>query len=465
MPHLYEDIKENRRIKFLVAAISTRYASNYVLTSRLPVIFKSSILFLTMKKIFPLKILLLFFLILSGCGKENRPPFISSAEPTDWQIKNSKFFQFTEKLNSLRITERQELVQQFLKEHPEKPIIEGDSLICFFWIGKADTVLLNGDLQSGWAKPEMMNFINCGDDNFFFKICSAPPDFRLDYLFIVDGKTTTDPLNKKITPSGYGPHSEVVMPGFVPDTIRNFQTNILHGAVDSILFVSKEKEISPRAVKVYKPFGYGTLSALPSLYVVDGFKALEFMNYINVLDNLIADKKIQPVIAVFLDYVNGDENFYLNNNEQLAKVLCDELVPLIDRTYKTNTDPHYRAITGISAGGHFSLITAFNRPDVFLNAAGQSTTITEKLFNAMHTASKNKKRLNECRFYFDVGVYDLTSGTIDSHTFLTANRKLNDEMKNAGFNFRYHEFNDGHQWANWRERTDEILIYFFPLSH
>ena len=413
-----------------------------------------------MKKIFSLN-LLLGFLILSGCSEENNSSFIPSAEPTEWQITNSAFFQFTEKLNSVRGDERQELVQQFLKEHPESPVIEGDSLICFFRYGKADTVLLNGDLQVGWGRPDTMNFINCGDETFFFKICTAPPDSRLDYQFIVDGKETTDPLNKRITPSGYGFHSEVVMPHFIPDTFRIFRKNVPYGCVDSILFISKEKEISPRPVKVYKPSGLDTLSALPSLYVMDGFKSLEFMSFTNVLDNLIADKKIQPVIVVFLEYINDDDNLFLEKNERLTKVLCNELVPLIDQRYKTDVSPRNRAIIGISAGGHFSLITAFNRPDVFLNAAGQSTTITEELFNVMSKASENKKLLNESRIYFDVGFYDLTAGTIDNHTFLTANRKLNDEMKNAGFNYRYQEFNDGHQWANWRERTDDILIYFF----
>lgn len=416
-------------------------------------------------KNFSLNLLILFFLIFYGCSKENPPPFIPPAEPTQLQIDNSVFFQFTEKLKSADVSDRQELVQQFLNEHPYTPLIENDSLICFFWIGKADTVLLNGDLQAGWANPDIMKAINCGEVSFFFKICTAPPDARLDYLFIVDGKEITDPLNKRITPSGYGLHSEVVMPRFIPDTVRNFRTDIPHGTVDSILFISREKEQAPRPVKIYKPYGYDTLPALPSFYVMDGFKAMEFMSFTNVLDNLIADKKIKPVAAVFLDYVKEDDNLFLNNTERLLKVLCDELVPFIDRIYKTKTDPHSRAITGISAGGHFSLITAFTRPDVFLSAAGQSATLTEELFEAMHTVSENKKNLNERRIYFDVGIYDLTAGTIDNHTFLTANRMLNEEMKSSGFNFRYHEFNDGHQWANWRERADDILIYFFAPQH
>ena len=416
-----------------------------------------------MKKKFSLNLLLLLFFILYGCAKDNQPTYIPSAEPTNQQLIKSTFYQFTEKVKSLGTEQRKEVVQNFLKENLESPVIDGDSLICFFYYGKADTVTLNGDLQEGWAKLDTMKSINCGDKNFFYKICTAPPDARIDYKFSVDGKEIIDPLNKKITPSGYGSHSEVVMPLFVRDTTRFFRRDIQRGTIESTIFISKEEEISPRPIKIYKPFGYDTLSALPSLYVMDGFKAFEFMAYNNVLDNLIADNKISPMIVVFLEYINEDDSYFFAENEKLTEILCNELVPFIDKTYKVNTDPHFRAITGISAGGHYSLLAAFNRPDVFLNAAGQSSTITEELLEEMKTASENKKYLKEYRFYFDVGIYDLSSGSLEGHTFLTANRKFHKEMENTGFNFLYNEYNDGHQWANWRERTDDILIYFFEF--
>ena len=411
--------------------------------------------------IFLVRFLLAFFFILTGCGKDTSPPFIPSAEPTPWQIKNSRFWRFTVELAASNIDMRKELFRQFLSEHPIAPIVEGDSLICFFWFGKSSTVLINSDLHAGWTNPDTMNVISCGDESFFFKIFSVPPDARFDYLFIIDNKETTDPLNKRTAPSGYGLHSEAMMPCFKPDTVRAFRTDVPQGSIDSILFESSDKEIIPHPFKVYKPAGYDTLSSLPSLYVTDGFKALEFMSFSSVLNNLIADKIIEPVIVVFLSYENNDGGFFLEKNAQLTKAICNELVPQIDKTYRTNANPHYRAISGISAGGHFSLISAFNRPDVFLNAAGQSSTLTEKLFDEIRNASKNKKSFDEYRIYFDVGVFDLTNGTIDNHTFLTANRKLNSEVKKLGFNFRYSELNDGHQWANWRERIDDILIYFF----
>ena len=116
-------------------------------------------------------------------------------------------------------------------------------------------------------------------------------------------------------------------------------------------------------------------------------------------------------------------------------------------------------LTGISAGAHISLLTALKKYDVFLNAAGQSPTTTEELFNAVNSVDKKAKK--ELKLYFDVGRFDLRQSGINNHSFLYSNQLLSREMKTAGINHHFKVFNDGHEWANWRERVDEILIFFF----
>jgi enterochelin esterase family protein len=216
-------------------------------------------------------------------------------------------------------------------------------------------------------------------------------------------------------------------------------------------------------LKIYKPANYDSLFSLPTLYVNDGFKAIEYNSYINVLDNLIVDKKIKPVLVVFVDFVEGDQNLFLNKTDEYFKSVCDELVPLIDANYKTSQHAKDRVLTGISAGGHISLLTTLKRPDVFLNAAGQSATITEELLESIKNISKSNQNIKGFKLYFDVGRYDLVQGGINNHPFLYSNQLLSKEMKKAGVSHLFKVFNDGHQWANWRERVDEILIYFFGI--
>ena len=106
-------------------------------------------------------------------------------------------------------------------------------------MGADSVVLVNGDIQSGWSTPDTLEKIPCGKENFFYKIYSLPPDTRVDYLFSINNNTMTDPLNPEITPSGFVTHSQLAMPLFKPDPVRNYNENIFHGTNDSLLFKSK----------------------------------------------------------------------------------------------------------------------------------------------------------------------------------------------------------------------------------
>ncbi len=401
----------------------------------------------------------IIFVLTFGCNKNSSSSFISSTTPTKEQIKNSSFVKFVNEIKNLPDEKRLTELQRFINDNPTSPIIDVHGLACFYWYGKANSVLINGDIQYGWAIPDTMNLISCGGSKFFYKMYSLPADARIDYQLIADGSIITDPRNPMITPSGFGEHSQCAMPMFKSKTVLQYRTNINHGTVDSLLFQSGKTSIQPRMLKIYKPAGYDSLAELPTIFINDGFKAIDYCSYINVLDNLIADKKIKPVIVVFVDFIEGDQDYFVNKMDEYFTAICSELVPLIDANYKTSKQAKDRLITGISAGAHISLLTALKKSDVILNAAGQSPTTTEELFDAVNSIDKQTKK--ELKLYFDVGRFDLRQGGINNHSFLYSNQLLSKEMKSAGINHYFKVFNDGHEWANWRERVDEILIFFF----
>lgn len=315
----------------------------------------------------------------------------------------------------------------------------------------------------GWTVPDTMSKVSCGYDNFFYKVYFLPADARIDYQLIVDDSAITDPRNPNVTPSGFGLHSQCAMPLFKSKPVREYRLNVQHGTIDTLYFKSSKTSMVLRMLKIFKPANYDSLYSLPTLYVNDGFKAIEYNSYINVLDNLIADKKIKPVLVVFINFAEGDQNLFLNKTTDYFISVCDELVPLIDANYKTSKQAKDRALTGISAGGHISLLTIIKRPDVFLSAAGQSSTITEELLESIKNISKSNQNTKGLKLYFDVGRYDLVQGGINNLPFLYSNQLINKEMKKTGVGHLFKVFNDGHQWANWRERVDDILIYFFGI--
>jgi enterochelin esterase-like enzyme len=63
----------------------------------------------------------------------------------------------------------------------------------------------------------------------------------------------------------------------------------------------------------------------------------------------------------------------------------------------------------------------------------------------------------------DVGTYDLDYPGADE-SFLSANREFGAELTKHGIKHIYREVNDGHEWANWRERTEDILKMFFGVK-
>jgi enterochelin esterase family protein len=363
--------------------------------------------------------------------------------------------------------QRQRIIEPYLAAKRFSPIIEQDTLLHFVFYGTAGSVSVNGNLQH-WNNPVPLERIPCGTYSLFHKTFVVPSDARLDYQFIVDGKVTLDPHNPAVTPSGFGPHSEARMPGSVPSPYLFVRNDIPRGTIDSLPAAKIPAPlchylVGVRPIKVYKPAGYDTLSHLPTIYIHDGFEAITFAHLPTIIDNLIAAKMIPPVIAVFIPPVNRQDEYAGSRTEQFVKYLADDLVPLIDHIYRTEPSPLQRAMIGISGGGHLSLYAGLRRSDVFLNVGGQSSTITPWLTDLTKQRFASNSVSAQMKIYLDCGRYDIQSDNSpnDPFDFLRLNRNYSNLLSSLHIPHYYKEVNDGHEWANWRERMPEMLIYFF----
>ncbi|MFA6540400.1 MAG: alpha/beta hydrolase-fold protein [Bacteroidota bacterium] len=375
-------------------------------------------------------------------------------------LSAESFSSFIRRLNELPDDKRFSAAENFVIQTPSFPIIEQDSLVHFVYFGTAASVAVNGNLQR-WVQADTLTKINCGKASLFYRSYRLPVNARLDYQFVVDGTYVLDPFNKYTTPSGFGTHSELRMPKFISNGYFEVRDSVPRG---KILTVQLMKNIPPvlqhymplsgKVVKVYLPPGYDTLSSLPSVYIQDGDDAIEYAHIPAVIDNLLYDRKIKPIIAVFIspgmreqEYLGAARDFY-------TSTICDKFVPLIDEAFKTDRSPRQRAVMGISAGAHISLYIAFSRPDIFQNVAGQSSTITPQLTEL--TVKKAAKGLlaPPMKIYLDCGRYDIVN-------FPELNRRYSDLLSAYHVPHYYKEVNDGHEWGSWRERMPEIFLYFF----
>lgn len=334
------------------------------------------------------------------------------------------------------------------------PLVE-DSAVYFLFRGKARRVSVPSDLNGWDGGADSMRKIR-GTDLFYLpkKIDRAA---RFEYKLVVDSSWILDPLNRHTAMGGYGPNSELRMPDYVPPEEISFRDTIAHGTVDTLALRSTLLGRT-HPVFVYLPPGYSRARGdYPSIIVTDGGEYISLGLMLNILDNLIADSLIEPVIAIFVDPRTNVTNSstshrmeYYTMNDTFVQSLTKELRPRIKRKYGISNNPSRSAIMGASLGGVISLYAAHSRPDVFGMAASQSPSFwwnDEAVIKLVQRSARKPLRL-----YIDTG----TIRDAQVHA-----RKMKRVLDEKGYDFSYAEYPESHNWVNWRARVDDILKYFF----
>lgn len=152
--------------------------------------------------------------------------------------------------------------------------------------------------------------------------------------------------------------------------------DVPHGHVQQVLFPSKSTNTSRRAF-VYTPPGYyeNTSTRYPVLYLQHGWgedeTAWSNQGHANlIMDNLIAERKIKPFIIVMTYGMTNEirrgggglRNFDI---KPFQTVLLDELIPYVDKNFRTLANQANRAMAGLSMGGMETKTITLNQPEVF----------------------------------------------------------------------------------------------------
>lgn len=159
---------------------------------------------------------------------------------------------------------------------------------------------------------------------------------------------------------------------------------IANGTVETLTLSSRALRDNPlgdphqRSLPVYLPPGYHTDNTrYPTVYLLTGFTGrgafmlndTAFDEPIQErLDRLINSGQIRPMIVVLPDgFTRYGGSQYLNSSAtgRYEDYLIDEIVPVIDQTYRTLAQPAFRAIGGKSSGGFGALVQGMRHPDVF----------------------------------------------------------------------------------------------------
>lgn len=340
------------------------------------------------------------------------------------------------------------------------PLREKDS-VAFLYFGKAHEVEWMGDFNGWGYKSEFNNRgVQIPDTDIWLLKASFPTDARLDYKILVDKKNwILDAYNPYQQWSGVGggsPNSELRMPDYMEDPIHRIRDNVPKGKVIQDILYASDLLSYQITYNVYLPPSSGK-EKYPVVYITDGYEYLhpQMGNLPTVLDNLIADKKIVPIIAVFIDHrepanrTNNRRMTELVMNPQYLQFFVDEFIPFIEESYPVMSGAKNRAILGASVGGLNATYFAFSRPDVFGNVGIQSPSFLTRpqIYSLCDNPAGSSVKIS------------MTSGLINDAS--DSGKKMIGILERNSCTYQYREVNQGHSWGNWKNLEDDILIDFF----
>jgi len=153
------------------------------------------------------------------------------------------------------------------------------------------------------------------------------------------------------------------------------RADIVHGKLETIEYESKTVGTT-RKMQVYTPPGYTKDKKYPVLYILHGIGGDEtewqrFAQVDAMMDNLVADKKAEPMIVV-MPNGRAQKDDRANAGMQAAPAfavferdLLDDVIPAIESRYGTRTDREGRALAGLSMGGGQTLNFGLGHLDTF----------------------------------------------------------------------------------------------------
>ena len=172
-----------------------------------------------------------------------------------------------------------------------------------------------------------------------------------------------------------GPDDKQAFPD-APAGFNAARDNVPHGEVKLVEYDSKTLG-TRRTMRVYTPPGYTTDKKYPVLYMHHGLgnTHTEWTQRARapiIVDNLLADGKIQPMIMIF---PSGDAAATVENptpgraqagyGEPYTQDFLKDIIPFVESHYSVLTDRDHRAIGGMSMGSGQTLNIGLSHIDLF----------------------------------------------------------------------------------------------------
>jgi enterochelin esterase-like enzyme len=295
------------------------------------------------------------------------------------------------------------------------------------------------------------------------------------YNFIVDGVSVMDPSNEDFFPNERFKASLVDVPGFTP--LIHAMRDVPHGSVNYEYYPSIEGTTG--SLVIYTPPGYDKDASkkYPVYYLISGTTDTEEtffkVGHTNlILDNLIAEGKAKPMIVV-MPYGNmeariaeqkgdgkpadpvRDSPDAITRMRRFEQDLTKNVIPYVDKTYRTIANRDSRAIGGFSRGGGQTLRTAFWNMDKFSWICAYSANLPSNEMESTYASvvSSPEKTNKELKLlWVGVGTEDFLYNDVSTFLNYLNSKKINYKSLVTG---------GGHTWMNVKTYLTETAPLLF----
>jgi enterochelin esterase family protein len=213
-----------------------------------------------------------------------------------------------------------------------------------------------------------------------------------------------------------------------------------------------------RTERVYLPAGYDADRPYPVVVIHDGDDFVAYADLDIVLDNLIEQGDIRPLVAALVQTRDRIDEYARGRRH--ARYLVHELLPTLNARYVLSDRAEDRVLLGASLGAVASLATAWRFPGVFggLILKSGSFILDQDRVTGRHpvfyriaklvAAFRRAPRLPAERVFVSSGALE----GLDSE-----NRALATFLEERGVAVRFNRAWDGHHWRNWRDQLRDGL--------
>jgi enterochelin esterase-like enzyme len=331
------------------------------------------------------------------------------------------------------------------------PVIE-EEVATIVWQGGSPPRLID-DIHNWDDSPQEMQRVGTGLWSFSIRL---PSDAYLEYAFVhpATGERIPDPFNPRHVWNGVNAFNHYFyMPKGISSPLVHPGKGVARGTVTSHALATREYAAgTKRTVYLYRP---PVEAPVPLLFVYDGSDYLKRAKLNIIVDNLIAEKRIQPFAMAFVKNGGAARTVEYSCAESTLGLLMECVLPLAKE--HLNLEPITKGnygIMGASLGGTMALYTGLRLPQVFRKVLSQSGAFIAPDYEFVVVDLVRYAPRPELDIWMDAGQLEW---------LLDGNRQMYALLKEKKYRVKYHEFSGGHNYTAWRNdlwRGLEVLYKF-----